>query len=455
MLHFRKKIFIGDGIVFLVVLAILYPIIDQPLDLLFIGLVFAFYISINQLIIRRFTRPILLINDAVRAYQEGKEESLPRIVLPRKHQGDEFSKLAFTLNSLSARIQSQIENLIRQREETKSILESIGEGIVATDTSAKVTFVNRAACRMLGTSEANILRLPLDDIKTTQRDLFHKCHEMILHALQTSEPMIQTWTVRNGSSLHLNIISAPLMHQDGALLVLQDVTSDYKVIEMGKDFIANASHELRTPITIIRGFAETLQDLPDLSQEMLHDITEKIVRTCGRLDKLVRSLLTLADIENLSPDRLNGANLVLLAENCKHHLLAAHPGVHLVLQSKFEMVPIDADTDLLELAILNLLENSVKYSQGVPHIEMSIEQMGSEVELRVQDQGIGISEADLPHIFERFYTVDKARSRKSGGAGLGLSIVKTIVEKHNGRVSVSSQLGKGSTFTLILPLKNS
>ena len=227
--------------------------------------------------------------------------------------------------------------------------------------------------------------------------------------------------------------------------------SEYKVIEMGKDFVANASHELRTPITIIRGFAETLQDLPEISQEMLAEITEKIVRTCIRLDKLVKSLLTLADIENLSKERMQEVNLVMLAENCVRTLLTAHPNAHVKLHSPEASIPIYAEGDLIELAILNLMENAVKYSQGPAEIEVKIEPMGDEVQLKVTDRGIGISEVDLSHIFERFYTVNKARSRKLGGAGLGLSIVKTIVDKHHGKIAVESELGAGTTFTMIFP----
>jgi signal transduction histidine kinase len=252
--------------------------------------------------------------------------------------------------------------------------------------------------------------------------------------------------------VYLDLIVAPLAQHNGAIVVLQDKTSEFKLLEMGKDFIANASHELKTPITIIRGFAETLQDLPDISKEMLRDITAKIVKTCGRLDKLVKSLLTLSDIENLPLERFHLVDLVAIAENCKHLVAAAHRDARLTLHSALNRAPLLADSDLLELALMNLLDNAVKYSPSPAQIEIQIAQADSQVCVKIRDQGIGIPEADIPHIFERFYTVDKARSRKSGGAGLGLSIVKTIIEKHGGWVSVESQPGKGSTFTITLPL---
>ncbi len=225
---------------------------------------------------------------------------------------------------------------------------------------------------------------------------------------------------------------------------------------MGKDFITNASHELRTPITILRGFAETLQDHPELSPQTLKSIAEKIVRTSHRLENLVKSLLTLADIENYSPDQVQTTDLVQLTQNCKQFAAAAHRTSHIAFQSDLESAPIFGDPHLLDLAVMNLIENGIKYSQSPAEIAISIRKRESEVQLTVQDKGIGIPDADLPHIFDRFYTVDKARSRKSGGTGLGLSIVKTIVEKHKGSVSVASQLGSGSAFTIsfLLPDRN-
>lgn len=408
---------------------------------------------LDTIIVHYILRPVQQIIDAIRPYQEGKQALLPKIVLNETMKGVEFTRLASTLNSLSERIQSQIENLTKQREETKEILESIGEGIIATDPSARIKFINRTACRMLEIERERVHRKTLDGVETQSAELAQKCHELILHALQTAESSVQTFTLREKGPLFLDLISAPLAHQSGALLVLQDKTSDYKIVELGKDFIANASHELRTPITIIRGFAETLQDLPELSKEMLHEITEKIVRTCVRLDKLVRSLLTLSDVENISQDRFKPADLVILAENSKHHLLSVVPKMKIRFKSELETAPIIADADLLELAIINILENGVKYSQGPADIDMVIQRVGDEVHLSITDKGIGISVADIPYIFDRFYTVDKARSRKSGGAGLGLSIVKTIIEKHKGKVLVTSELHQGSTFTLVLPLQ--
>jgi signal transduction histidine kinase len=273
--------------------------------------------------------------------------------------------------------------------------------------------------------------------------------------LQTSELAGHTWILREKGTFYYDLNVSPLAHKDGALLVIQDKTSDYRIVGLGKDFIANASHEIKTPITIICGFAETLQDLPNLSNEMLHEITEKIVRTCGRLDKLVHSLLTLTDIEQIKPSNFTKVNLILLIESCLEMIKAVHSEVIVRIHSHLKSAEVFADISLLELAVMNILENAVKYSQGAAEIDISITSSPTVFQVEFRDRGIGISESDLPQIFERFYTVDKARSRKKGGAGLGLSIVRTVVEKHLGKISVSSELGKGSTFTFTLPQKQS
>lgn len=234
-------------------------------------------------------------------------------------------------------------------------------------------------------------------------------------------------------------------------IIFFSLRKKHSTLRREQDFIANASHELRTPITIIRGFAETLQDIPDLSKERLHEITEKIVRTCIRIDKLVKSLITLSDLDHISKDRMQVVDLVSLSEKCRDQLLFIYPHVEVDLRCEIKSAPVFAEVDLIEMALLNLLENAVKYSSGHAEIEITLKVIKDEVELSIKDHGIGIREKDLPHIFDRFYTVNKAHSRRFGGAGLGLSIVKNVIEKHQGKIGVQSELGKGTTFTIVLP----
>jgi two-component system phosphate regulon sensor histidine kinase PhoR len=237
----------------------------------------------------------------------------------------------------------------------------------------------------------------------------------------------------------------------GAVIVLQDKTNHYKVLEMGKEFVANASHELRTPITIIKGFAETLQEMPNISPELFADIIEKIVRNCERMDMLVKNLLTLADIENLSESRFQACDIDRVIVNCKDNLLSLHPDIKLEVHTPQSKITLPIDPDLIEMALMNILENAVKYSPPPAHVILEVEEKEQNIEIKVSDHGIGITLPDQEHIFERFYTVNKSHARKLGGAGLGLAIVKTIIQKHQGSISVTSTLGKGTTFTIILP----
>jgi two-component system phosphate regulon sensor histidine kinase PhoR len=330
--------------------------------------------------------------------------------------------------------------------EKAQILESLEEGVVAVDAELRIGSINYAASRMFDLPKRELI----GQLLQARGGLFDKASALLTESLKRESVLTDSFA---SDKIYFDLIAVPKKQGRGALLILQNKSAHYKVLDVGKDFITNASHELRTPITIIKGFAETLQDMPELPHEMVADITEKIVRNCQRMDLLVKNLLTLADLENLPSLRLQECDLVALLENCQHLLLAAHPTTKLQIEKKKSDVTIFADPDILELALMNLLENAVKYSTGPAAITIGIEKIKEKVKVSIADQGIGIPQESLERIFSRFYTVDKARSRRLGGAGLGLSIVKTIIEKHDGEIRASSELGKGSTFTVTLPQK--
>lgn len=222
---------------------------------------------------------------------------------------------------------------------------------------------------------------------------------------------------------------------------------------MRKDFIANASHELKTPITIIRGFAEMLHDNPGLPTDTVGEMTTKIVKNCKRMNSLIKDLLTLSDIENIPLSRLVRCDLVKIAEQCTNTLHDIYPDAEVNIHcDKEKTYAVTADPSLLELALMNLLENAAKYSKAPAQIDISLDKMDSKIKITLSDKGIGIPKGDLEHIFERFYTVDKAHSQKLGGSGLGLSIVQTIIHKHFGQIAIDSVLGEGTTFTITLPV---
>lgn len=396
-------------------------------------------------VINYLTRPIQQIINVVKPYQEGTERVLPYIELGRRNGNDDFTKLASTLNSLSLKIQNHIDMITRERNEKETILESLVEGVIAVDDDMEITYTNHMATKLLQSIE-NLIGEKFAALHQ------EKCESLLRQCQEEKKPLTDTMEVfREGKKLYLDIVSAPKKDNAGAILVLQDKTAHYKIFEMRRDFIANASHELKTPITIIRGFAEALHDNPTLPVETQREVTTKIVRNCNRMAALIKDLLTLADIENIPSSRLSLFDLSDLTEQCHSMLKEVFPDAQFTIQKREEEVILFADRDLLELAVMNLIENAAKYSNRPAQINVTLDQDDQQVIIKVSDKGLGVPVADQEHIFDRFYTVDKAHSQKMGGSGLGLSIVKTIVEKHFGTITLESELGKGSTFTIRLP----
>ena len=242
---------------------------------------------------------------------------------------------------------------------------------------------------------------------------------------------------------HLSVINPA----SDILLILAN-KQNQALNSVGKDFIANASHELRTTITIIKGFAETVNDIPNISGSMLQSFMEKILRNCERMENLFKNLLTLADLDYSRQGTSQICNLNYLVQHCSGTIQKIYPNISIFNSIKDEYSYIQGDPGLLELAVMNLLENAVKYSSQPAKIRTFVHSHESKIILKIQDFGLGIAKKDLENIFDRFYTVNKSHSRKLGGAGLGLSIVKTIVSKHQARITVQSTLDSGSTFCI-------
>ena len=397
-------------------------------------------------IINYLTKPIQLIINAVKPYQEGQQAMLPAIDMGRINSRGDFAKLALTLNGLSEKIQNHINILTNERNEKKAILESLVEGVIAVDENFKISYVNSAAQYFIESND-NLIGSNFNITNQTE------CIELLQNCQKEQRPLTKTLqTTINGKRVYLEIIAAPKKENWGAILVLQDKTAHHKIAEMRRDFIANASHELKTPITIIRGFTEALQDNPELPPDVHAEITGKIMKNCERMTHLIKDLLTLADIENIPHYRLTRCDIIQLLKNCYNIHLEVFPETKFMIKkSDHQKFMIIADANLLELAFMNLIENAAKYSLVPAEISVFLEEFDDCIKISIADKGLGIPEADLEYIFDRFYSVDKAHSKKMGGSGLGLSIVKTIVEKHMGSITVSSILGEGTTFVIILP----
>ena len=373
------------------------------------------------IIFGKLHRPIYQIIKAIKAYQSGNKEQMPEILAKSDSSQDEdFSRLADTLRSLYNQVGQQLSELILERNEKEAILESLGEGVIAVDAEMKVAYVNFVGSKMLGIPKRHLIGKVLPDSAQGKNVLlFEKSKKLLLAAQKHGAIVTDSIAIDQSPKVYLDLVSAPKSQGRGAIIVFQDKSSQHKVLEMGKDFVANASHELRTPITIIKGFAETLQDMKDMPAEMLTSIVEKIVRNCERMENLVKNLLTLADIENLSISPYQSCDLLFLVENCKQVVEMIYTDAEISIDASDELMAA-ADNNILELAIINLLTNAAKYSKGPARIHIRLEREGDEAKIIIKDEGIGIPASDIDHIFERFYTVDKAHSRKLGGAGLGL-----------------------------------
>ncbi len=410
------------------------------------SVVLILYSLMTWFVINHLTKPIQAIISTVSTYREGEVNPLRELRNLASKSRDDVGVLAKTLVSLSERLEKQISSLRNERNEKEMVLQSLVEGVIAVDRKMVVTFANDTALKLLGKNREEVMSKPFDDLHN------ENLAGMLTRCQLEEKPIVESAQAQaKGVTYYLEVVAAPKMDNTGAVLIMEDKSGHYRIIEMRKDFIANASHELKTPITIIRGFAETLHDNPELPLEMTQDITGKIVRNCERMATIVRDLLALADIENIPQSHLSAIEIEPLAQKIKSQILQVHVEAEITIQAESQVV-IKGDHDLIEMALSNLMENAVKYSNVPAKVLVNISQEHGNVIIQVKDEGIGIPKEDLSRIFERFYRVDKAHSRKVGGSGLGLSIVETIIKKHFGTISVESELGHGSTFTITLPL---
>jgi len=450
---YMAKAFDFHGKTYVIRTAYPYPYVaelihDARLGFIFLVSMVLFFFSImTWFIINKLTSPIQQIIAAVKPYQDGLQEDIPIIKLKPSNAQDAFYRLAETLNSLSQRVRSQIATLTHERNEKEAVLESLIEGVVAVNPQLEITYINTIASKMFELEKKDLLG---QHFNTTGDDV---CYDLLKRSQHDNATVTETIEKKKaGRKVYFNVIAAPKGNKEGAILVLQDQSQHYRIMTMRKDFIANASHELKTPITIIRGFAETLHDNPELPETTLQDITDKIVRNCNRMTTLIKDLLVLSDIENLPTSRLLECDLVHLLQQCKQTLLTVYPDAKVVITTIGDQdVLAMADPSLLEMAFMNLLDNAAKYSEPPAQITITLQREDPWITLTFSDQGFGVPQDKLDKIFQRFYTVDSALSRKMGGSGLGLSIVETIIEKHFGTISVVSEIGKGTTFTVRLP----
>jgi two-component system phosphate regulon sensor histidine kinase PhoR len=365
---------------------------------------------------------------------------------------DETGKLAEAINKMADSLQEQVKEVTEGKTRLETILSTMVEGILVFDNEGRAVMANPAAEGMLALQKNSWHgRRVLEIVRNTE------LHEKILTVsrdqVYLEHEIVTLFPQKKVLSVTLAPVSTTASEETGVLAVFHDITRIRTLEEMRVDFAANVSHELRTPLTAIQGFAETLLDGAYSEPEAARRFAEIIHREAQRLNSLIEDVLKLSQIESgktamvrkaVAIERLVSDVLERLGEKARDHKIKKKLAAHLH--------PVAGDPGLLAQALLNLLDNAVKYTQAGGTITISAEQTDGFVHLKVADNGIGIPAEARERIFERFYRVDRARSRLFGGTGLGLAIVKHIVETHSGRIELRSEEGKGTSVSMFLPV---
>ncbi len=369
----------------------------------------------------------------------------------------EITNITNNLNDLSEVIRLTQENLEQESKRLHSILSYMTDGVLATNRRGQITMINDMAKRQLGVESddalnQNILELLKIEDEYELRDLITQSPEMMIYSQNV-----------NGEYISLRVRFALIRRESGFIsglvAVLHDTTEQEKEERERRLFVSNVSHELRTPLTSVKSYLEAL-DEGALYEPVAPDFIKVSLNETNRMMRMVTDLLHLSRIDNatshLDVELINFTAFITFILNRFDKIRAQdqEKKYELVRDYPITSVWIEIDTDKMTQVIDNILNNAIKYSPDGGKITVSMKTTDDQMILSISDQGLGIAKEDLPKIFDRFYRVDKARSRAQGGTGLGLAIAKEIIKQHNGFIWAKSEYGKGSTFTIVLPYDN-
>jgi two-component system, OmpR family, phosphate regulon sensor histidine kinase PhoR len=397
-----------------------------------------------------FTRALSRRLAQIRAYAERLLD--PPILEQELPSGDDdLGLLARSLQRTAPRIRELVESLKLESGRREAILVSMLEGVLAVDKDLRVTFCNQSFARTVGARLPVIPGMPLAELV---RD--PGLREIMTTVLATGDRVEQRLMLPAASAHSFEVLAGPLggPPSRGVLAILHDVTELERLERVRKDFVANVSHELRTPLTAIRGYSETLLDggLEDLQNN--RRFVEVILSQATRLSNIAADLLSLSELESSGATAApHPVSIRAAVESAVRTVESAArlQGVKLLCE-RLDDVKVVGHELRLEQVFVNLLDNAVKFNRPNGEVQIEMRSKNGKVSILIGDTGIGIPSEDLPRVFERFYRVDKARSRAMGGTGLGLSIVKHAIEQMGGTIKVDSRLGEGSEFTIELPV---
>jgi two-component system phosphate regulon sensor histidine kinase PhoR len=369
------------------------------------------------------------------------------------HNIEEIEKLAQAMNQMASQLHERLHQMTQQKTTLEAILSSMIEGVIAIDQEDRILSLNQATIEMFQLQYPAQGQLLQEAIRNPH--LHHFAQQIWQNPTSTQETAITLFSPQERYlKAHGTVLYETRNQKMGALIVLHDITKLHRLENIRRDFVSNVSHELRTPLTAIKGFVETLQDSNLAEEKETRSFLTIIARHVDRLNAIIEDLLTLAHLEHQKTGEIVRPSQSLLEviemalQICKKSAQEKEILLQLIPSPEYK-IPLNAT--LLCQALVNLIDNAIKYSEAHSKVQIRIEKQEKKIKIQVIDQGCGIPQEHHPRIFERFYRVDKARSRKVGGTGLGLSIVKHIVLSHHGEIYLESQVGRGSIFTLTLP----
>ncbi|MBY6050944.1 cell wall metabolism sensor histidine kinase WalK [Cytobacillus firmus] len=416
-----------------------------------LGLSLFLIILLGSRITARYTKPIESATQVAIELTKGNYRARTY-----EDQEDETGMLSKSINVLARNLQEMVKSQEMQQDRLGALIENMGSGLILIDSRGYINLVNRPYKEVFNVNPSEYL------YKLYYEVIEHKGITEVVEEIFMTEQKVKKQLIIpvNIERRYFEVYGVPIIGTNdewkGILLVFHDITELKKLEQMRKDFVANVSHELKTPITSIKGFSETLLDGAMENKQTLNDFLNIILKESDRLQSLIQELLDLSKIEkqgfSLSIQQLDLADVL---EDVVAIMKGKAAEKEIVLEYKREDKPvyIEGDVHRLKQVFINIISNAISYTPNQGVVYISSAKTGRTVLTEIRDTGIGIEASEIPRIFERFYRVDKARSRNSGGTGLGLAIVKHLVEAHKGTISVKSEVGKGTAFIIELPNK--
>lgn len=431
------------GIVYLISpMESIYETLSEIKTILFTATLIALLITgvLGYSLSKTITGPIQEVTNKAALLAEGNFDQ--KIEVKSK---DEVGKLTEMFNFLAGRLKETLEQISEEKNKMEAIFKNMADGVIALDKEGEVIYVNPAAFKLLEVEEGNCYRV-----------LGKKLKEELKIDIKGEIKSQKDFMAKINDSI-LKIIIAPMKREEktaGFILILHDITKEQKLEEMRREFVANVSHELRTPLTTIKSYTETLLDGALNDEEVSMQFLNVINEETDRMTRIVNDLLELSRIDNkearFNKKAINLSKILATAVS-KMKVNAKKKGIIIYENVKEDLPLCYADADKMEQVFQNILSNAIKYTPEGGNITVNLWSESNFVITSIKDTGIGIPREDLPRIFERFYRVDKTRSREFGGTGLGLSIAKEIVKAHEGEIEIKSELGKGTEVIVKIP----